>query len=188
MFPEKSDLVDHINTTIKKKWCKEASDVFAYDEVIKALKSQTDFSEKNRKFFEANSLILGNLGQRIEALENLNDYLLRLMNFLVENLPSVVINALNLEKETAHQNSDQEKVTSEENLISSKDLVKEKKLCPTRREMDILQLLIKGLCAKEIANRLFISAATVITHKKNLKEKFKAKNTVELISKALTFC
>ncbi len=54
---------------------------------------------------------------------------------------------------------------------------------PTRREKEVLILLTQGYCAKEIAKRLFISETTVITHKRNLKEKFKAKNTVELISK-----
>ena len=51
--------------------------------------------------------------------------------------------------------------------------------------MDVFILLEKGYCAKEIAKSLFISETTVITHKKNLKEKFQAKNTVELISKIL---
>ena len=55
----------------------------------------------------------------------------------------------------------------------------------TKREVDVFNLLSKGLCAKEIAKILFISETTVITHKKNLKEKFKAKNTVELISNVL---
>ena len=53
----------------------------------------------------------------------------------------------------------------------------------TRREREVLGLLADGLCAKEIAQILFISETTVITHKKNLKNKFKVKNTVELVSK-----
>jgi DNA-binding CsgD family transcriptional regulator len=54
----------------------------------------------------------------------------------------------------------------------------------TKREMEILRLLAEGLCAKEIAGQLYISETTVITHKKNLKDKFKVKNTAQLISKA----
>ena len=53
----------------------------------------------------------------------------------------------------------------------------------TRREREVLDLLAEGLCAKEIAQILFISETTVVTHKKNLKNKFKVKNTVELVSK-----
>jgi DNA-binding CsgD family transcriptional regulator len=53
----------------------------------------------------------------------------------------------------------------------------------TKREREVLALLAEGLCAKEIAQMLFISETTVITHKKNLKNKFKVKNTVELVSK-----
>jgi DNA-binding CsgD family transcriptional regulator len=52
--------------------------------------------------------------------------------------------------------------------------------------MDVCRLLAKGFCAKEIARILFISETTVVTHKRNLKVKFNAKNTVELISKAST--
>ena len=54
----------------------------------------------------------------------------------------------------------------------------------TKREIEVLDLLVKGLCAKEIADNLFISETTVITHKKNLKKKYNVRNTVELISKA----
>ena len=61
------------------------------------------------------------------------------------------------------------------------------KISLTKREYEVFNLLIKGLCAKEIANKLFISEATVITHKKHMKEKFKAKNTAEFISMATAF-
>lgn len=41
----------------------------------------------------------------------------------------------------------------------------------TRREIEVLQLLTKGHSNKEIADQLFISTHTVISHRKNISEK-----------------
>lgn len=41
----------------------------------------------------------------------------------------------------------------------------------TRREIEVLQLLTKGYSNKEIADHLFVSAHTVISHRKNISEK-----------------
>ncbi|MBL4655501.1 MAG: response regulator transcription factor [Bacteroidia bacterium] len=51
----------------------------------------------------------------------------------------------------------------------------------TKREAEIMQKLLEGLTAKEIAEVLFISRRTVETHKTNLMKKFKVKNTSDLI-------
>ena len=57
----------------------------------------------------------------------------------------------------------------------------------TPRETEILQLLGNGLITKEIASRLHISECTVITHRKNLINKLKARNTAELIKMATQY-
>lgn len=41
----------------------------------------------------------------------------------------------------------------------------------SQREIDVLCLLAKGLTNKEIADRLFISINTVLTHRKNISAK-----------------
>lgn len=41
----------------------------------------------------------------------------------------------------------------------------------TRRETEVLQLLTKGYSNKEIADQLFVSTYTVISHRKNISEK-----------------
>ena len=41
----------------------------------------------------------------------------------------------------------------------------------TRREIEVLQLLCKGYSNKEIADQLFVSIHTVISHRKNISEK-----------------
>jgi DNA-binding NarL/FixJ family response regulator len=47
---------------------------------------------------------------------------------------------------------------------------KNKKRLPPR-EVEVLSLVAQGLINKEIADRLHISLATVITHRKNIVEK-----------------
>lgn len=54
----------------------------------------------------------------------------------------------------------------------------------TRREKEVLELLADGLTNNEIAEKLFVSAATVDTHRKSLITKLGAKNTPELIKLA----
>ena len=49
------------------------------------------------------------------------------------------------------------------------------------REKEVLGLIANGLSSKEIAAQLFISNHTAITHRKNLIQKFKVKNTAHLI-------
>jgi DNA-binding NarL/FixJ family response regulator len=146
MLSDKTVLMERIHVAINEKWCKKGC-------------GSVDVSAEK-------------IDQRLQALEKQNDQLLYFVNFLVENLPDLVMNILEVEwKERAKSGA----------FPASKFVDGPQ---PTRREQDVLELLVKGLCAKEIAEKLFISETTVITHKKNLKEKFNARNTVELISKA----
>ena len=55
----------------------------------------------------------------------------------------------------------------------------------TRREKEVLQLIVEGLTNTEIAAKLFISVHTVNTHRKSLIEKFDAPNTAVLIAKTI---
>ncbi|HYF68788.1 MAG TPA: response regulator transcription factor [Ohtaekwangia sp.] len=54
----------------------------------------------------------------------------------------------------------------------------------SQREREVLDLLSKGKSSKEIADSLFITERTVESHRKNMIEKGKVKNTVELIAYA----
>ncbi|HEY4335125.1 MAG TPA: helix-turn-helix transcriptional regulator [Puia sp.] len=144
--------MERIHIAINEKWCK------------KGCGSVDASAEKAEK-----------IDQRLQALEKQNDQLLYFVNFIVENLPDLVMNILEVEwKERGKPGA----------FPASKFAVGPQ---PTRREQEVLELLVKGLCAKEIAEKLFISETTVITHKKNLKDKFNARNTVELISKAQSY-
>ena len=55
----------------------------------------------------------------------------------------------------------------------------------TRREREVLDLVGKGLHAKEIARTLTISPRTVEVHKANLMTKLDARNVAELVRFAL---
>ena len=51
----------------------------------------------------------------------------------------------------------------------------------TQREMDVLNLVCKGLTSQEIAGKLFISDKTVETHRNNIFHKAEVRNSSELI-------
>lgn len=55
----------------------------------------------------------------------------------------------------------------------------------TPRELEMLKLIAEEYSNQEIANKLFISIRTVDTHKRNLLEKLKVKNTAGLVKYAL---
>ena len=51
----------------------------------------------------------------------------------------------------------------------------------SKRQMDFVSEILKGLTDKEIADKLFISYNTARTHRRNIHKKLGAKNTAELI-------
>jgi DNA-binding NarL/FixJ family response regulator len=51
----------------------------------------------------------------------------------------------------------------------------------TRREKEVLTLIANGLTSQDIADRLFVSALTIETHRRNLLTKFEVNNTASLI-------
>lgn len=55
----------------------------------------------------------------------------------------------------------------------------------TKREREILELIVQGMTSKEIANKLYISPRTVDTHRSNLMEKLELKNIADLVRFAL---
>lgn len=55
----------------------------------------------------------------------------------------------------------------------------------TRREKEVLGLIADGLTTPEIAEKLFVSATTVETHRKNLLTKFGVRNVAALVKAAM---
>jgi len=185
MFSAKSVLLERFNVVVNKKW-EQANDATG-ENPERSDQARAKNPPLDKDYFSRNKNIesFEKLEQRITGLEHQNDQLLSFINFLLDNLPDLVINIIhsnnetNIELDLQGENEQKKGECFERSCCEG--IVDP---CPTRREREVLELLVKGYCAKEIANRLFISETTVITHKKNLKEKFSAKNTVELISKA----
>ena len=57
----------------------------------------------------------------------------------------------------------------------------------TRREKEILHLIVEEYTTDEIAQKLFIGKTTVISHRKSLLRKLNAKNTAGLVKTAFEF-
>jgi DNA-binding NarL/FixJ family response regulator len=56
------------------------------------------------------------------------------------------------------------------------------------RELEVLRLLAEGYTAEQIAGRIFVSRRTVETHRQNILEKTKTRNTAHLIVYAARQC
>ena len=188
MFSDKSDLLEQINVNLTKKWNESNGSNPKPQPKYKSKKKNHRIASSNYLAYFKNEDSIERLEQRVNSLENCNNQLIHLINSLIEYLPELIASGLHADQETQASFTNHpclfEAGKEPQNPICCE---KDRFPCPTRRERDIIELLIKGFCAKEIANRLFISETTVVTHKKNLKEKFNAKNSVELISKVQHF-
>ena len=56
----------------------------------------------------------------------------------------------------------------------------------TEREAEVMSLIVQGYINKEIADRLHIALATVVTHRKNIMEKLGMKSVSALTIYAVT--
>ncbi len=55
----------------------------------------------------------------------------------------------------------------------------------TKREIEIIKLIVKSMTNKEIAGQLFLSELTVKTHRQNAMQKLEVKNTAGLVRFAM---
>jgi DNA-binding NarL/FixJ family response regulator len=121
---------------------------------------------------------------KIIALSNYNQryYIDNMLNngangYLLKNsVPDEIINAI-------------EKVMEGDTWFSEEieSMIKknpENPLLLSGREIQVLKLIAGGYTNKEIADKLFISALTVDSHRKNLIQKMRVKNTAALIKAA----
>ena len=183
MFTDKSHLLSEIQSALEKEFPDHKYWDFDFRLIQKAMQNDGDPATKNYLQMLRRT-VLGKLEERIEKLENQNDQLIDIIHFLFQRLsdlqdPCLISSQIQEQylPKNIPQTVSKQKRNHQESCHCTPTL--------TRREIDVFNLLSKGLCAKEIAKILFISETTVITHKKNLKEKFHARNTVELISNVL---
>ncbi len=77
-----------------------------------------------------------------------------------------------------NQRSSIEKANAQSNDLSSDNIL-------SRREKEVLKLIMQGLTNQQIADKLFISKRTLETHRLNLIKKTGSKNTAQLIKNAI---
>jgi DNA-binding NarL/FixJ family response regulator len=70
------------------------------------------------------------------------------------------------------------------NYVATDNSSEFKKLTP--KETEVLSLLAEGMTNLDIAEKLFVSERTIETHRANILKKLEAKNTADLIKKAIT--
>lgn len=73
------------------------------------------------------------------------------------------------------------------NKKANKKRPKKEKKDLTKREKEVLKLVVKGATDREIADELVISIKTVEAHKHNIKEKLQVKRLAELIRYSLDY-
>jgi len=182
LFADKTELLAQINSVIQKN---ETDNSLSQIDCIVSHASMDNAREiigKQYNSYINNADVLKKLEQRTQALEEQCDHLLYFIHFLFNQFGELTKDRC-VQDNQATNPSIQGQSTDPP---PAREKEKKESPCVTKREMDVCRLLAKGFCAKEIARILFISETTVVTHKRNLKVKFNAKNTVELISKAST--
>ncbi len=74
----------------------------------------------------------------------------------------------------------EEKIIGSINKLTEIDKENVKQEALSAREIEILKLLVEGYSAKEIAEKLFLSIHTVVTHRKNISQKTGIKSVAGL--------
>jgi DNA-binding NarL/FixJ family response regulator len=69
--------------------------------------------------------------------------------------------------------------------FSDNNSSEEPKVHITKRELEILQLVVREFTTKEISEQLTISINTIDTHRKNIMRKLEVKNTIGLVKYAI---
>lgn len=95
--------------------------------------------------------------------------------------PEVIVKAI----ETVYAGEQYLQEELQRQLLLSLSSDQKSKQIITRREKEILQLIVDEYTNQEIANKLFLSLRTVENHRNNLLQKLDVKNTAGLVKVAL---
>jgi DNA-binding NarL/FixJ family response regulator len=103
------------------------------------------------------------------------------LGYLLKDVsPQILINAI----ETVHSGEQFLNETLKKQLLNSLSGQDNKQII-TRREKEILKLILEENTNQDIANKLFLSLRTVENHRNNLLQKLNVKNTAGLVKIAL---
>ena len=94
--------------------------------------------------------------------------------------PSIIIEAI----ETVSEGNQYIQEGLKQQLLNSLSMLNAKQIV-TRREKEILQMIVDEFTNQEIADKLYLSLRTVENHRNNLLQKLKVKNTAGLVKIAI---
>jgi DNA-binding NarL/FixJ family response regulator len=94
--------------------------------------------------------------------------------------PEIIIKAI----ETVNDGDQYIQEDLKQQLLNSLSMLNAKQIV-TRREKEILQMIIDEFTNQEIADKLYLSLRTVENHRNNLLQKLKVKNTAGLVKVAI---
>lgn len=135
---------------------------------------------RNTREFEDKTRQIKGIPQLIFADSSLSDILISFMiKHAHKNTKLIFIGEHEIKgySRLSNQTSEdqlKEIVSNWQNTISISETPQKTKL--TQRELDVLRLLVLGYTTKEIAENLFISDHTVISHRKNITKKLAIKS------------
>lgn len=141
----------------------------------------TQMSVYNKLFPKAHFLSISQMPSRFEVSEGLNK---GVMSFLLPDCDEVEITEA-IRSTAVSEQFFCGKILSQ--VVQSPDeaLPASEYVCAgiriSARESEIIRLVAEGLTNKEIADRLFLSAHTVTTHRKNIMAKLGVNNTAGLV-------
>ena len=145
-----------------------------YDILIinpQAIISELDHPKVN--VFLSNSNIIGLFSSFVDR----NSSLLFNNNIYINDTEDQIVDTINNEINQIDKTNSNPKNTIE-NINLEEQL--------SKREVEVLKLLVRGYTAKEIASKLFISTHTVVTHRKNISKKLNIKSTSAMAIYAVT--
>lgn len=127
---------------------------------------------ENRQFFSAQRQKTIVLTLSLDTASQLNEF-----NSLCINVPeSQLVRSMLMLQQGAHPNG--------HNLPPMPQVLRQKIL--TDREIEVMSLIVQGYINKEIADKLNIGLATVVTHRKNIMDKLGMKSVSALTIYAVT--
>ena len=127
---------------------------------------------ENRQFFSAQRQKTIVLTLSLDTTSQLNEF-----NSLCINVPeSQLVRSMLMLQQGAHPNG--------HNLPPMPQVLQQKIL--TDREIEVMSLIVQGYINKEIADKLNIGLATVVTHRKNIMDKLGMKSVSALTIYAVT--
>jgi DNA-binding NarL/FixJ family response regulator len=118
----------------------------------------------------------------IDVLAQIKKILLQgVLGYLLKDAsPEIIIKAI----ETVNEGGQYIQESLKQQLLNSLSMLNAKQIV-TRREKEILQMIVDEFTNQEIADKLYLSLRTVENHRNNLLQKLKVKNTAGLVKIAI---